>query len=201
LRRRSTAPILSTVKTYKLNQVRYSAANTAVLHDSGCRIGQAVGLRHEDIAPAERDISIVRRANDNGARSKCRQPRGRSRSTGSCCGSAPTTCMVSTATWAATTCSSTGIDFDPHWWRHTVATRMLRDGVPIEVVSKLLGHAQVTTRLDQQTQDNDRAYIRHRAAPNQGHQGPSSRAAGLARALKRIGSAQTRWRGSTRLIS
>lgn len=22
----------------------------------------------------------------------------------------------------------TGIDFDPHWWRHTAATRMLRDG-------------------------------------------------------------------------
>ena len=41
-----------------------------VLHDSGCRIGEALGLRHEDIAPAERDISIVRRANDNGARSK-----------------------------------------------------------------------------------------------------------------------------------
>ncbi|MDN5655471.1 MAG: tyrosine-type recombinase/integrase, partial [Kocuria sp.] len=39
----------------------------------------------------------------------------------------------------------TGIDFDPHWYRHTAATRMLRDGVPIEVVSKLLGHADITT--------------------------------------------------------
>lgn len=39
----------------------------------------------------------------------------------------------------------TGIDFDPHWFRHTAATRMLRDGVPLEVVSKLLGHADVTT--------------------------------------------------------
>jgi integrase/recombinase XerD len=38
----------------------------------------------------------------------------------------------------------TGIEFDPHWWRHSAATRMLRDGVPIEVVSKLLGHASVT---------------------------------------------------------
>lgn len=33
----------------------------------------------------------------------------------------------------------TGIDFDPHWCRHSAATRMLRDGIPIEVVSRLLG--------------------------------------------------------------
>lgn len=39
----------------------------------------------------------------------------------------------------------TGIDFDPHWCRHTAATRMLRDGVPIEMVSKLHGHADITT--------------------------------------------------------
>jgi site-specific recombinase XerD len=39
----------------------------------------------------------------------------------------------------------TGIDFDPHWCGHTMATRALRDGVPIEVVSKLLGHASITT--------------------------------------------------------
>jgi integrase/recombinase XerD len=41
----------------------------------------------------------------------------------------------------------TGLDFDPHWYRHSLATRMLRDRVPIEVVSKLLGHASVTTTL------------------------------------------------------
>jgi integrase/recombinase XerD len=39
----------------------------------------------------------------------------------------------------------TGIDFDPHWYRHTAATRLLRDGVPLEVVSKLLGHVDITT--------------------------------------------------------
>ncbi len=37
----------------------------------------------------------------------------------------------------------TGIAFDPHWWRHSAATRWLRDGVPIEVVSMLLGHSSV----------------------------------------------------------
>ena len=39
----------------------------------------------------------------------------------------------------------TGFDFDPHWCRHSMATRLLRDGVPIEVVAKLLGHASVAT--------------------------------------------------------
>jgi site-specific recombinase XerD len=42
----------------------------------------------------------------------------------------------------------TGIDFDLHWYRHTAATRLLRDGVPIEVVSKILGHADLSTTLD-----------------------------------------------------
>jgi integrase/recombinase XerD len=41
----------------------------------------------------------------------------------------------------------TGIEFDPHWCRHSAATQMLRDGVPIEVVSTLLGHSSVTTTL------------------------------------------------------
>jgi len=42
----------------------------------------------------------------------------------------------------------TGIDFDPHWYRHTTATRLLRDGVAIEVVSAVLGHASITTTLE-----------------------------------------------------
>jgi site-specific recombinase XerD len=41
----------------------------------------------------------------------------------------------------------TGIDFDPHWYRHTMATRALRDGVSLEVVSRLLGHSSTTTTL------------------------------------------------------
>jgi integrase/recombinase XerD len=38
-----------------------------------------------------------------------------------------------------------GFSFDPHWFRHSAATRMLRDGVPLEVVSKILGHSSVAT--------------------------------------------------------
>jgi site-specific recombinase XerD len=40
-----------------------------------------------------------------------------------------------------------GVDFDPHWCRHTMATRLLRDGAPVEIVSKLLGHSSITTTL------------------------------------------------------
>ncbi|GAA0427959.1 hypothetical protein Acor_67080 [Acrocarpospora corrugata] len=39
----------------------------------------------------------------------------------------------------------TGLDFDPHWFRHTTATRLLREGVPVEVVAKILGHVSLTT--------------------------------------------------------
>jgi len=42
----------------------------------------------------------------------------------------------------------TGIEFDPHWCRHTYATGLLRAGTPVEVVSKLLGHASVTTTVE-----------------------------------------------------
>ena len=42
----------------------------AVLHESGCRAGEALGLRHEDIAAAECEITIVARENANGARAK-----------------------------------------------------------------------------------------------------------------------------------
>src|SRR5215469_7568797 len=42
----------------------------ALLHESGCRAGEALGLRHEDIAAAESEISVVPRENANGARAK-----------------------------------------------------------------------------------------------------------------------------------
>ncbi len=136
------------------------------------RVGEALGLRHEDLAAAEREITIMPRVNDNGARSKSRQPR---------------TIPVSAALirlygdylhdeygdldsdyvfvnlfaqprgralsypavydLVVRLRTRTGIDFDPHWFRHSVATRMLRDGVPVEVVSKLLGHTSITTTL------------------------------------------------------
>jgi integrase len=47
----------------------------ALLYDSGMRIGEALGLRHQDIAAAERLVTIVPRDNANGARSKSRESR------------------------------------------------------------------------------------------------------------------------------
>jgi integrase/recombinase XerD len=145
----------------------------ALLHDAGIRIGEALGLRHEDIAVAEREITVRRRDNTNGARAK--SPHSRT---------VPVTVELirlyadyldveygdldsdyvfvnlwgrpygQAMTYAAVhdlvrrLRQQTGIGFDPHWFRHTYATRMLRENVPIEVVSKLLGHASLTTTVN-----------------------------------------------------
>src|SRR5712692_11002367 len=144
----------------------------AILWDAGVRIGEAPGLRHEDIAVAGREVTIVPRANGNGARSKGRDPR-----------TIPVRAQVirlygdylateygdldsdyvfvnlfagprgQAWTYAAAydlvlrLRERTGLDFDPHWCRHAFATRSLRDGVPAEVVSRLLGHSPITTTV------------------------------------------------------
>jgi len=41
--------------------------------------------------------------------------------------------------------AKTGIDFSLHVLRHSAASEMIRAGVPIEVVSKMLTHANVAT--------------------------------------------------------
>jgi integrase len=139
----------------------------AVLHETGCRAGEVLGLRHEDIAAAGCEISIVARENANGARAKSG---GRTVPVG------PElirlyadylheeyggidSSYVFVNIWAEPKGHAwsyqaaydlvlrlrarTGIAFDPHWCRHSAATRWLRDGVPIEVVSTLLGHSSV----------------------------------------------------------
>jgi integrase/recombinase XerD len=140
----------------------------ALMWESGMRVGEALGLRHQDIAAAEREITIVPRINDNRARSKSGQqrtvpvspglirlygdylhgeygdldsdyvfvnlfaePRGQALS------------YPAVYDLVARLRRRTGLRFGPHWCRHSAATRMLRDGVPIEVVSKILGHASV----------------------------------------------------------
>lgn len=42
----------------------------AALYDTGMRIGEALGLRHEDIAAAEKTVTVRPRLNANGARTK-----------------------------------------------------------------------------------------------------------------------------------
>jgi integrase/recombinase XerD len=140
----------------------------ALLHVSGIRAGEALGLRHEDIAAAECDIAIVPRENANGARAKSgsrmvpvgfelirlyadylheeyggidsdhvfvniwAEPKGHAWS------------YQAAYDLVLRLRARTGIAFDLHWFRHSAATMWLRDGVPIEVVSTLLGHSSVT---------------------------------------------------------
>jgi integrase/recombinase XerD len=144
----------------------------ALLYDSGVRIGEALGLRHEDIAAAECEVTVIPRVNDNGARSKSRGSRTIPVSAGlirlyadylhgeygpvgsdyvfvNLWGGAVGRPLSYRAVYdlVLRLRRRTGIDFDPHWYRHTMATKMLRDGVPVEVVSKVLGHSSVTTTL------------------------------------------------------
>lgn len=144
-----------------------------LLWESGIRIGEALGLRHEDIAVAEGELTIRRRVNANRARAKSVSPR-----------TIPIGAdvvrlygdylheeygdldsdYVFVNLWAGARGRpmgyaafydlvkrlrrNTGVDFDPHWFRHTYATRLLRAGTPIEVISSLLGHASVATTID-----------------------------------------------------
>ncbi len=141
----------------------------ALMHESGCRAGEVLGLRHEDIAAAEQEITVMPRENANGARAKSgartvpvapelirlyadylheeyggidsdyvfvniwAEPKGQAWS------------YQAAYDLVLRLRARTGLVFDPHWLRHSAATRWLRDGVSIEVVSKLLGHSSVTT--------------------------------------------------------
>lgn len=143
----------------------------ALLAESGIRIGQALGLRHEDFVSRRKELRIVPRAdNANGARAKT---------------TAVTTIPVSAplvrlysdymhteygdldsdyvfvnlfaepfgsplrydavAKLVARLRAMTGIAFSPHVLRHTRATELIRAGVPIEIVSKMLTHRSVVT--------------------------------------------------------
>jgi integrase/recombinase XerD len=143
----------------------------ALLAETGMRVGQALGLRHGDIDSPAREIRIVPRAdNANDARAKCRsvhtvavtsalirlyseylfveyrdldcdyvfvnlwgQPRGHPLR------------YQAVAGLVARLGARTGIEFTVHMLRHSHATDLIRQGVPIEVVSKRLTHASVVT--------------------------------------------------------
>ncbi len=146
----------------------------ALLAETGMRIGQALGLRHEDFVSRERRVVIVPRGdNANGARAKCV-------SAVTVPVSAPLVRLYSeymhteygeldsdyvfvnlwsppvghplryqaVAKLVRRLRVRTGIEFTPHVLRHSRATDLIRGGVPIEVVSKLLTHRSVTTTSD-----------------------------------------------------
>jgi len=139
----------------------------------GVRIGEALGLRHEDLDIAERQVTITPRENANGARVKS----GRSRAI-------PTSAelmrlyvdylnleygvldsdYVFVNLWGhpkghplsypavydlvGRLRRRTGITFGPHMFRHTYATWLLRRNAGMESVKELLGHASITTTVD-----------------------------------------------------
>lgn len=143
----------------------------ALLAGTGMRVGEALGLRHEDIDPAGRLVRVRARRNSNHARVK----------------SGPREIPVAPALirlytdylvteygdldcdyvfvnlWAgnhgepwrywnvtdliARLRRRSGIEFTAHMFRHTYATELLRREVPAEVVQKLLGHASITTTV------------------------------------------------------
>jgi len=143
----------------------------SLLAETGMRVGQALGLRHSDFVSRRREVHIVPRSdNANGARAKCRSTatvpvstplvrlyseymhveygeidsdyvfvnlfRGR---------------IAEPLTYRAVDqlvrriVTRTGIVFTPHVLRHSHASDMVRSGVPIEVVAKMLTHRSSTT--------------------------------------------------------
>ena len=145
----------------------------ALLLDTGVRVGEALGLRHEDLDIAGRTLTVRPRPNDNRARAK----------TG-VCRTVPTSPELMRLyvdylngeygaldsdyvfvnlwsepkghPWAYPAVYDlvcrlrvrTGIDFGPHQYRHTYATWLLRRGAGMESVKQLLGHASITTTID-----------------------------------------------------
>jgi integrase/recombinase XerD len=145
----------------------------AVLLDCGVRIGEALGLRHEDMGIAERTVTVTPRPNDNRARAKagiCRTIPASAelmrlyadcltREYGSLDSDYVFVSLWSRPygrpwTYAAVydlvlrLRQRTGISFGPHQYRHTYATWLLRRGAGMESVKELLGHASITTTVD-----------------------------------------------------
>ena len=154
----------------------------------GLRIGEALGLRHEDIDVAGCLVSVVPRVNANGARAKSGRRQVpvpgrviRLYSDYLHCEYGDLDCdYVFVSLWSGTPGrplayrsvydlviglrERTGIEFGPHTFRHTYATGLLRRGVPVEIVQRLLGHSSITTTSDTyahlKVEDARRALVR-----------------------------------------
>lgn len=143
----------------------------ALLAETGMRVGQALGLRHADFVSRRRELHIVPRAdNANGARAKVATtsvipvsaPLVRLYSDymhteyGECDSDyvfvnlwggrrAHPLRYATVHKFVGVLRARTGIEFTAHMLRHTHATDLIRRGVPIEVVARLLTHRSSTT--------------------------------------------------------
>lgn len=143
----------------------------ALLAETGMRVGQALGLRHADFVSRDREIRIVPRAgNANGARAKLREAavipvstplvRLYSEYMHAEYGDIDSDyvfvnlfagpvgqplCYRTVHQLIGRIAGRTGITFTAHMLRHTHATELIRSGVPIEVVARLLTHRSSTT--------------------------------------------------------
>ena len=170
-----------TVRVLKDDDVRQLVAACERLRDrflllllagSGMRVGEALGLRHEDIDVSGPSVAVRQRVNANHARAKTRNRdipvsgeliRAYSDYLHEEYGVLDSD-YVFVNLWAAPighpmTYSTvhglvtrlrrrTGVDFGPHSFRHTYATALLRRLVPAEVVRDLMGHASIATTVD-----------------------------------------------------
>ncbi|NLZ77016.1 MAG: tyrosine-type recombinase/integrase, partial [Spirochaetales bacterium] len=131
----------------------------ALLYDTGCRIGEAVSIREEDLDLDRRRILIVGKGNKQRfvffgrqvlkrieeylpvKRSRCESPYV-------FCSSSGNRLPFSTiGSIFATYRKKMGWqkEFTPHVLRHSFATHLLDRGADIRVVQELLGHASIST--------------------------------------------------------
>lgn len=149
-----------------------------LLYETGMRIGQALGLRHEDIQSWDNIIRIVpREGNINGARTKTREAYSIHVSMElmglytdyllnefdetesdyvfvNLWEGQPGTPMQygAIADLFRRLSKKTGVNAHPHLLRHTHATELIRDGKwDMAYVQKRLGHAQIQTTINTYT--------------------------------------------------
>ncbi len=160
-------------KQWSLHQTQGSSDRflLVLLAETGMRIGQALGLRHCDFVSHRRELRIVPRSdNVNGARAKTNEVTTIPISAGLVrlysaymfqeygeldsdyvfvnlfaepCGEPLRYQAVHKLVRRLR--ARTGIEFTPHMLRHSHATDLLRQGVAIDVVAKLLTHRSSTT--------------------------------------------------------
>lgn len=142
-----------------------------LLAETGMRVGQALGLRHADFVSHRREVRIVpRRDNANGARAKTLDTHVLPISAGLArlysaymfdeygeCGSDYVFVNLFAGPYGRPLRyqavhqlvrrlrSRTGIEFTLHMLRHSRATELLRHGIGVDVVARMLTHRSSTT--------------------------------------------------------